>query len=69
MIVHRSSDPAYEAEDGDPRPRDRWGRFLTYDDLEEGEPIEEEFAEASVEEEPVVEDGFQDEYEPDDDYE
>ena len=43
-------------------------RCLTYDDLEE-EPIEEEFAEASVEEEPVEEGDFQDEYEPDDDYE
>ena len=64
MIEYRNPEPAYEAEDEDPRPRDRWGRFLTYDDLEE-----EEFAEASVEEEPVEEDGYQDEYEPDDDYE
>ncbi len=66
MIEYRNPEPAYEAEDGDPRPRDRWGRFLTYD-IEDDE--EEEFAEASVEEEPVEEDGYQDEYEPDDDYE
>ena len=69
MIEYRNPEPAYEAEDEDPRPRDRWGRFLTYDDQEEEEPIEEEFAEASVEEEPVEEGDFQDEYEPDDDYE
>ncbi len=68
MIEYRNPEPAYEAEDEDPRPRDRWGRFLTYDDLEE-EPIEEEFTEASVEEEPVEEDGYQDDFEDDDDYE
>ncbi len=67
MIEYRNPEPAYDTEEEDPRPRDRWGRFLNYD-LEE-EPIEEEFAEASVEEEPVEEDGYQDEYEPDDDYE
>ena len=48
------------------------GEFLrawaTEKELKE-EPIEEEFAEASVEEEPVEEGDFQDEYEPDDDYE
>ena len=65
MIEYRNPEPAYEEEEEDPRPRDRWGRFLTYDDQEE----EEEFAEASVEEEPVEEGDFQDEYEPDDDYE
>ena len=69
MSQYRNPEPAYEEEEEDPRPRDRWGRFLTYDDQEEEEPIEEEFAEASVEEEPVEEDGYQDEYEPDDDYE
>ena len=69
MIEYRNPEPAYEAEDEDPRPRDRWGRFLTYDDQEEEEPIEEEFAEASVEEEPVEEGGYQDDFEPDDDYE
>ena len=64
MIEYRNPEPAYDTEEEeDPRPRDRWGRFLNYD-LEE-----EEFAEASVEEEPVEEGDFQDEYEPDDDYE
>ncbi len=64
MIEYRNPEPAYEEED--PRPRDRWGRFLTYD-IEDDE--EEEFVEASVEEEPVEEGDFKDEYEPDDDYE
>jgi hypothetical protein len=68
MIEYRNPEPAYEEEDEDPRPRDRWGRFLNYD-LEEEEPIEEEFAEASVEEEPVEEGGYQDDFEDDDDYE
>ena len=69
MIEYRNPEPAYDTEEEDPRPRDRWGRFLTYDDQEEEEPIEEEFAEASVEEQPVEEESYQDEYEPDDDYE
>ena len=69
MSQYRNPEPAYEEEEEDPRPRERWGRFLTYDDQEDEDPIEEEFAEASVEEEPGEEGDFQDEYEPDDDYE
>ncbi len=64
MSYYRNPEPSPPEEDYDPRPRDRWGRFLPFGPEEEEE---EEVVEA-IEEEPVEEDDFEDDYEDDDDY-
>ena len=55
MSYYRNPEPSPPEEDYDPRPRDRWGRFLPFGPEEEGEV-----------EQPLEED--EDDHEDDDDY-
>ncbi len=62
MSYYRNPEPSPPEQDYDPRPRDRWGRFLPFGPEEEEEVVE------AIEEEPVEEDDFEDDHEDDDDY-
>ncbi len=49
MSYYRNPDPAYSEEEEDPRPRDRWGRFLPFvlegehdEPIDDDEPIEDD---------------------------
>ncbi len=52
MSYYRNPEPSPPEEDYDPRPRDRWGRFLPFGPEEEEEVVE------AIEEEPVEEDDY-----------